>query len=479
MIVKEGKEELLTYLEDASNFREGNAEKLYIPEDERELIYILTDCAKNNIPVTISSGGTGTVGGRIPRQGAIVSMEKFNRIIRIDKEGKSAILQAGVVVNDFLNLIEEYGLFYPPFPTERTAFIGGNVSTNASGEYSFRFGPTRRYVKKIRMVLTDGRILEIKRGSISERNGMIDYGIFKVPLPSYRTPPVKCSAGYFSQDGMDGIDLVIGSEGTLGVITEVDVSLIDALPPRFIVILFLKDEEGIPLVVREIKDGYRDNIFSLEFFDSGSLRFLKDDFPSIPDGTCAIYVESISTTEEMERWLDIAERYNAVDTWLAEDRKNYEKLIDFRHRLPENINAYFRKIGIVKVAMDIAVPESSFPEMYGFYRSIMKSEKIHSILFGHIGENHLHFNLFPYSDEEKRRSKEIYEACVRKAISLGGTVAAEHGIGKIKHRWLEMMYGREGLKEMAEIKKIFDPYCILGLDNIFPSELLREKGSVK
>ncbi|MCM8821087.1 MAG: FAD-binding oxidoreductase, partial [Candidatus Omnitrophica bacterium] len=352
-------------------------------------------------------------------------------------------------------------------------FIGGNIATNASGEYSFRFGPTRRYVKKIRMVLTNGDTLEIKRGSIYEKNGMIDYGAFKVPLPSYRTPTVKCSAGYFSQEGMDGIDLVIGSEGTLGVITEVKVSLIDALPPRFIVIVFLKDEEGIPFIVKEIKKMCGEALFSLEFFDSGSLEFLKSDFPAIPESTCAIYVESVSNTEEMERWLDIAERYNAVDTWLAEDSKNYEKLIDFRHRLPENINAYFKKIGIVKVAMDIAVGEENFSEMYGFYRDMMKKEKIHSILFGHIGENHLHFNLFPASDEEKIRAKEIYEICVRKAISLGGTVAAEHGIGKIKHKWLEIMYGREGLKEMAGIKKIFDPYCILGLDNIFPKVLLK------
>jgi D-lactate dehydrogenase (cytochrome) len=202
---------------------------------------------------------------------------------------------------------------------------------------------------------------------------------------------------------------------------------------------------------------------------------LKNDFSSIPDDACAIYAESVSTTEEMERWLNIAERYNAVDTLLADDRKNYDKLIDFRHRLPENINAYFKKIGIVKVAMDMAVPENGFPEMYGFYRGIMKSARMHSILFGHIGENHLHFNLFPSSEAEKIRAKEIYEMCVKKVLLLGGTVAAEHGIGKIKHKWLEIMYGAEGLKEMARIKKTFDPYCILGLDNIFPAELLRQK----
>ncbi|MGI6595210.1 MAG: FAD-binding oxidoreductase [Candidatus Ratteibacteria bacterium] len=473
MIIKEGRTEILTYLEDASNFREGSAEKLYIPENEADLVSLLTECANNGVPITVSSGGTGTVGGRIPKEGVIVSMERFNRIIKVDKEQQSAVLQAGVIVNDFLNVIEDDGLFYPPFPTERTAFIGGNVATNASGEYSFRFGPTRKYVKKIRMVLTDGRILEVERGAIREKDGIVDYGLLQIPLPSYRTPPVKCSAGYFSREGMDGIELLIGSEGTLGVITEVGVSLIKALSSRFIVIVFLKDEEDIPQKIQEIKRICGENLLSLEFFDKGSLKFLKNDFPFIPDDTCAIYAESVSTTEEMERWLNIAERYNAVDTVLAEDRTNYDKLIDFRHRLPENINAYFKKIGIVKVAMDMAVPEDSFSEMYGFYKSIMRNERMRSILFGHIGENHLHFNLFPSSDEEKMRAQEIYEICVKKVLLLGGTVAAEHGIGKIKHKWLGIMLGAEGLREMAKIKKTFDPYCILGLDNIFSAELLR------
>ena len=131
MIIKEGRTEILTYLEDASNFREGSAEKLYIPENEADLVSLLTECANNGVPITVSSGGTGTVGGRIPKEGVIVSMERFNRIIKVDKEQQSAVLQAGVIVNDFLNVIEDDGLFYPPFPTERTAFIGGNVATNA------------------------------------------------------------------------------------------------------------------------------------------------------------------------------------------------------------------------------------------------------------------------------------------------------------------------------------------------------------
>ncbi|MBN1444566.1 MAG: FAD-binding oxidoreductase [Candidatus Omnitrophica bacterium] len=470
--IKDDRQEILSYLEDASNFKGGDAERLYIPDSEEELMSAVSECAGRGTFVTVSGGGTGTVGGRVPREGAIISLEKFNRILDIEKEKKKAVLQAGVVIKDFLNAIEPYGLFYPPFPTERTAFIGGNAATNASGEYSFRFGPTRRYVKRIRMVLTTGKVLDISRGSLSEKNGIIDYGLFQIDLPSYRTPCIKCSAGYFAQEGMDGIDLLIGSEGTLGIITEVEVSLIDALPPRAITILFFREEEKVPDIVRVMKKSFRE-LYSLEFFDAGSLQFLKKDFPEIPEGACAVYVETAADAEHMEKLAEIAERYDSADALVGEDKKNYEKLIDFRHRLPENINAYFKKIGLVKVAMDIAVPEDKFPEMYRFYKDTMKREKgMHTILFGHIGENHLHFNLFPADEKQKVHAVEIYETCVGKALSLGGTVAAEHGIGKIKHKWLKIMYGEKGLKEMARIKKAFDPYCILGPDNIFPKELM-------
>jgi D-lactate dehydrogenase (cytochrome) len=471
--VKKDGEEILSYLEDASNFKEGRADKVYIPEDETELKQVLLKCAEEKTFVTISGGGTGTVGGRVPREGVIISLEKFNRIFQIDREKKTSSLQAGVVVKIFLEEIDKLGFFYPPFPTERTAFIGGNVATNASGEYSFRFGPTRRYVKKIRMVLTTGKVLEVERGSVYEKDGVLDYGNIRVSLPSYRTPCIKCSAGYFSQEGMDIIDLLIGSEGTLGVITEVDVSMIDALPPRLIIILFLPADRAIPEIVREIKKDFNEKLYSLEFFDRGSLEFLKKDFLGIPGGTCAVYAETDADSATMEKWAETSDRHNAVDTWVGEDEKNYERLIDFRHRLPENINAYFKKIGLTKVAMDIAVPEQRFPEMYDFYRDIMEREKMHTILFGHIGESHLHFNLFPSGAAERVHAWEIYEICVNKALSFGGTVAAEHGIGKIKHKWLGIMYGEKGLKDMVQIKKTFDPHCILGPDNIFPRELLK------
>ena len=206
MIIKKEKEEILSYLEDASNFSQGRAEVLFIPENEEELREILLDCAGKKMPLTISGAGTGTVGGRIPSLdigGGILSLEKLSQIKEIDEKEKKAVLGAGVVVDEFLKLLEKKTLFYPPFPTERTAFIGGNVATNASGEYSLHFGATRRYVKRIKVFLSTGEEWNLERGKFkANTEGVIEIGEKKIHIPGYTSPPIKNSAGYYSSPGV-------------------------------------------------------------------------------------------------------------------------------------------------------------------------------------------------------------------------------------------------------------------------------------
>ncbi len=475
MIIKTSKEEILPYLEDTSNFKEGFAEKVFIPQDEKEVFEVVEFAVKNKLPLTISAAGTGTVAGRIPKEGVVISTEKLDKIIDIDIKNKTAVLQSGVVIYNFLNEIKKFNLFYPPFPTEKGAFIGGNVATNASGEYSFRFGPTRKYVKKIKMILTTGDVLEIKRGEIFEKNGFLDYGKFKIKLPSYRTPNVKCSAGYYIKDGMDAIELLIGSEGTLGIITEVEVFLIDELPERFLMLMFFdeKKETEIQNIVSELKTKKDElAIYCLEFFDKNSLIFIKDEYDFIPKDTIALYIES--EKEKLERWLEIVEKYDCKETVLSSSKKEYETLVNLRYKLPETINSYFKKINSTKISVDAAVPEGKLEELFKFYKNIMSEHQtINMVIFGHIGENHIHFNMFPKNDEEKIICEKIYIDCIKKAFSLGGTGFAEHGVGKLKNKYLEIMYGKDAILEMAKIKKTFDPYCILSLDNIFPKETLK------
>jgi len=474
MIVKHKQDEIIGYLEDSSNLRGGKAEILFIPESEEDILKAVKECADKKMPLTISGGGTGTVGARIPFSGAAISMERLKKIISIDKDNMSAKVQAGVMIKDFLVALENEDLFYPPFPTERNAFIAGNISTNASGEYSYCFGSTRDYVLGLKVILSTGKILEIKRGEyVAGPDGNISTPAFKLKIPSYESPNVKSSAGYFSHPGMDLIDLFIGSEGTLGIITQAEVKIIKKLPKRFIMILFFGNEDNVPEFLKKIKKDKLATPLSLEYFDRESLFFLKKDFPNIPECECAVYIEDEEKEENFEIWANLISEYNIIDTWMSKDEKSYQNFVSFRYKLPENVNEYFKKIGSIKLAIDASVPEQAFNDFFLLYKKTQKEIGIRTVRFGHIGENHLHFNFFPKDDIEKEKVEEIYEGIIRKAAAAGGSISAEHGIGKLKHKYLKMMYGEKGINEMVRIKKEIDPYCIFGVDNIFDKELLK------
>ena len=145
---------------------------------------------------------------------------------------------------------------------------------------------------------------------------------------------------------------------------------------------------------------------------------------------------------------------------------------EFRHKLPQIINEFLRENKTSKMATDIAVPDDKFREMYSFYKKIGKKSGMKYVNFGHIGQNHLHFNFLPSNYQESERMRPFVIAIIEKAISFGGTISAEHGIGKIKKEYLEMLYGQEHVKQMANLKKVFDPACILNLDNIFDRKYL-------
>lgn len=483
MIVKKEADRILGYLEDTSNLKIGNATAVYVPKNEDEVLDVIKQARRENISLTASGAGTGTVGGRIPTGGAVISLEKMNNIVSIDRKNMcatieknsltgQAVLQAGVTVDELLKALESKNLFYPPFPTERTAFIGGNVATNASGEYSYRFGSTRKYVERIKVVLSTENVLDVRRGEYSaDENGVIVSPFFKVKIPAYKNPDVKNAAGYFSRPGMDLIDLFIGSEGTLGIITEVEVKLIPALPPRSIMIIFLEKKEETLKLLKRVKNEHKLNIYSIEYFDEKSLRILKQVFPNIPSCQSALYIEQ--EKKQLNLWPKLLDKYSPVDTWIGENERDYKKLIDFRHKLPEIINEYFREIKQTKVSIDIAVPKAYFTELFNFYHEIAKTSSVEYVIFGHIGENHLHFNFFPKNEQEKEQANIAYIEAVKRAVKAGGTISAEHGIGKLKHKYLEMMYSKEGIMEMVRIKKSIDPFCLFGLNNIFPKELLQ------
>jgi len=214
--------------------------------------------------------------------------------------------------------------------------------------------------------------------------------------------------------------------------------------------------------------------------DVNSLELLRKKHPNIPERSKAmVYFEEDYKKENeskiVDSWTNLLEKHHASmeKSFFADSEKEREKLKEFRHTLPEAINEIVKSNKLPKVGTDIAIPDKAFPEMFEFYKERLIFSDIPFVIFGHIGENHLHVNMLPKNEEEFVKSRSIYMDFVKKAVSLGGTVSAEHGIGKLKHPFLEAMYGKKHIKEMTLLKKSLDPACILGLDNIFPKELLK------
>lgn len=481
MVIKSDIDTIRSYFEDSSNLKGGSALAVAFPENIAELSGFLKEANSKNIPVTVSGGGTGTAGGRIPFGGYGLSMERFDRIMDVSTGSMSATVQAGVPVEALSEACAKKGLFYTSHPTEKTAFVGGTVATNASGARSFKYGPTRRYVKSLRMVLADGEPLDIERGEVFIKK--IDPVVrlpngsrITVPIPSYRMPAVKNSAGYYAKDGMDLIDLFIGQEGTLSVITEIEMALVKKPAEIFSCFVFFNKEEdaiGFSQAAKSLE------ALSIEYFDSNSLRLLRARSTNVPEKSrAAVFFEQELTgknnDEIVDEWVKLISSSGSSenDTWVAMNEKEAGRFIELRHSIPESINEVVRRNGFQKFSTDIAVPDNKFAEMISCYMDTFAESKMGHVIFGHIGESHLHVNLLPKTEKELEAARGIALKFVNKGVSLGGTISAEHGVGKTKHKYLEVMYGRGGILEMARIKKAFDPHCILSPGNIFPKEVL-------
>lgn len=500
MLVKH--EDFQDYQIDASNLPGGYAEKLFIPETAEEVAEILYEANENNIPVTVCGARTGLVGGCIPFGGYLVSLERFKEIKSIEKTGHGgiAVVGAGVILADFQKEVESQGLFYPPDPTEWSCQLGGTVATNASGSRSFKYGSTRRYVERLKVVLPTGDIVDLKRGETFAGNGFIELKAnsdkkIRVKVPTYLPPDVrKNTSGYFSAEKIDAIDLFIGSEGTLGVITEIEFRLLPK-PAGFLsgivffnsekdLLNFVAEARKISFETRQIqnpKSEIQNQIDAtlLEYFDSEALKFIREKFAEIPETAAAAVFFEQETDEEtedslFEQWNDLLEKHHAdIDSsWFTTTEDDRKKMREFRHALPVGVNEWIIRHKQRKVSTDIAVPDENFAAMLRFYQKTLKESGLQYVIFGHIGDNHVHVNVLPKDSDEAQKAKFLYGRFIAQGIMLGGTISAEHGIGKVKSKYLNVMYGERYLNEMAEIKRAFDPKGILGRNNIFDAKLL-------
>jgi len=508
MQTKSDPDEIQSFLTDASFIRDGYADRVVLPETIEEVAEVLAAANRDRTPVTVSGAGTGTVGGRVPFGGIVLATDRLNHIKSIEND--RAVAEAGVTLADFQRAVDEKGLLYPPDPTERGCFLGGTVATNASGARTFKYGPTRNYIEGLKVVLASGEVQALRRGEknflkhFSEQLSKISHptseqlskislpssedaskiplptseDVLKISLPTYRPPATrKNAAGYFVSPNMDAIDLFIGSEGTLGVICEIEARLIPKPEGLLSGVVFFAQESDVLAFVADVKRGAAD-ARALEFFDNESLNFLREKYPDVPaNAVAAIFFEQETTdkTEEsiLNTWLTLLDQHHAfADSWFATNEQDQARLREFRHQLPVLMNEWFARYRQRKVSTDMAVPDEAFAGLFRLYQDTLRMSGLRYTIFGHIGDNHVHVNILPRDEAEGARARELYVQFLKYAASVGGTLSAEHGVGKLKRDYLRLFYTEDQLREMAALKKTFDPNGILGRGNIFSEDLL-------
>lgn len=492
------------YLRDESR-RIGAAESISFPTSEDGVVEVVREVRAQGARITIQGARTGIVAGAVPQGGHVLNLSRMKAIgeVRPDDRtrGHLVTVQPGALLSEIREAAAAHGLFFPPDPTEASASIGGMVACNASGALSFHYGPTRRWVESIRVVLSEGSTLAIRRGENQARGRSLELATesgrtISGALPGYVLPDVKTAAGYYVADDMDLIDLFIGSEGTLGIITEIEVRLV--LQPGAVngLTVFLPSEESAIRFVRVMRgdgvEGFEEvtaRPVAIEFFNSDALNLLRrmksessafESIPALkPHFHTAVYIEFHGETDEdlEEAIMQVMEALVELDvsdddTWYATTERELEPLKAFRHAVPEAVNLLIdqRKRTcpeLTKLGTDMSVPDAHLEKVLAMYESGLAEVGLESVMFGHVGNNHIHVNILPHSMEEYERGRALYLRWAKEIVELGGSVSAEHGIGKIKAPFLSMMWGEEGVAQMRDLRLLFDPNMIFAPGNLF------------
>lgn len=451
------------YLTDASN-RRGAAEALVRPRSAEEVAEVVAHCQERAIPLTVTAARTSLTAAAVPCGGWLLSLEALDRMGEIGEA--TATAEAGVRLGAFQDAIEARGRLYPPDPTSRhDCTLGGSIACNASGARTFRYGPTRPWIEALQVVLPTGELLEV---------GPDDPVPADWPAPAWTEPRVKTAAGFAPPRRL--LDLFIGQEGTLGVVTRATVRLTRRPDAVIGLVAWFRSWRDAVRAVSALRDAARADRRGalsprcIEYFDASCLDLARARGIDVPtDARAALFCEQevepgVGEEAHLEAWWTALGELDARvdDTLVAAADAGRAALHAFRHAVPAGINEEQARNGMPKVGTDLAVPDDALVEMMEAYAET----PMRHVLFGHIGDNHLHLNLLPRTDEELRRAHDWYDALARRAIALGGTVSAEHGIGKTKRRHLAWMVGEETLASFRALKRRLDPAWILGRGNI-------------
>nr|QCO92787.1 hypothetical protein [uncultured bacterium]QCO92819.1 hypothetical protein [uncultured bacterium]QCO92871.1 hypothetical protein [uncultured bacterium]QCO92898.1 hypothetical protein [uncultured bacterium]QCO92938.1 hypothetical protein [uncultured bacterium] len=514
--------EYAAYLTDESKISSMPFDYLFFPKNEAELAIVLQEMGKRHVRVTIAGARTGLVGGCVPQDGALISLEHFDRVEAVyydpfaaewrvraqsavslkDLDGMLRTKQfplleqsADPVIRDEIQRFKSdpAGYFYPPDPTEMSASLGGSVVTNASGARTYRFGPTRAWVRGIRVLLADGEYVDIPRGKYfaSPAGKFIFYNsrgeARSFAIPDYAIPKTKSTTGIFTAPQMDLVDLFVGSEGIFGIVTRVDVALLKR-EEKISVILFLDSDEQAIRLTQALRSDPRLQLDFLEFYSSQALNLLRErqkaepstvGMPPIPgEARSALFIEtSFDPHADSADFHALEETVAACgasiqNSWAGYESRELDRFKVFRHMVPETVNGILAERkkacpALHKLGTDLAVPDEYLAEMWQLYRSKLAESGLEWLAFGHIGNNHIHVNVIPRDEAEMQKALEIYAGFARRTVELGGAVSAEHGVGKIKGKFLKLMYSPDQLLQMKKVKDALDPLGMFNPGDIF------------
>lgn len=422
------------------------------PESVEEVVEVMRRARTDRLAVTCAGAQSSTTAASITDRGILLSMRELDKIADIDEGARTIRVGPGAFVGDVKRKASAAGLLFAPDPTsEEESTIGGAIACNASGARTYKYGATRKYVQALTVVLANGEVKEFRRPNLE-----------------------KNTVGY--SFAHDPIDWFIGSEGTLGIVVDAELSLLP-LPTEVIglAIFFAAEEDALRFVIatRENRDL---SPRCIEYFDNLALEIARQSptgaaLPGNAKGM--IYVEEEVADDvdiTLNRWAEFVGESSEIEPLVFQGEAKLREARQFRHSIPATMNergGRHRDAGGRKVSTDWAVPYRRLPEAVAGARRFARDAGIaQPVIYGHAGNGHPHQNFIARDAAELSTIEKVVEQTLQQVLSLGGTVAAEHGIGKIKRRWLPLQMNALQIAMMTAVKKELDPLQLLAPGNI-------------
>lgn len=436
-----GAEERLVYSYDATG-RSYMPDAIVFPETEDQISRIFKLAVQDQFPVIPRGSGSGMTGGAVPvHGGVVVATGRMNKIIDIDDQNFTATVEPGVIVADLHKAAEEKGLFYPPDPaSSAVCTIGGNVGECAGGPRAVKYGVTRDYVMGLRAVLPSGEVIET---GVTTAKGVAGYDLTR---------------------------LIVGSEGTLALVTRITLKLLPKpAAVKTMAVFFDQTQQAARTVSAVMKHTVVPRC--VEYLDEASITLVRDkiSFDMPPKTAALLILELDGSTETVENDARAIKEFSmaqgALGVMVAENSQEASALWQAR----KSLSPVLYKIAPHKINEDIVVPISRIPEMVGAIQKIQKDSGLTVVAFGHAGDGNIHCNIMynKTDPDENKRAHAAVDTLFDTTLALGGTITGEHGVGITKMKYLPREIGAGELALMKGIKQVFDPLNILNPGKIF------------